>query len=752
MTYMGLTEQEVDKLVSSGYTQDMIDDLEKWCPQISEDAIEQMSYSEIFQMDNLKHLLKNRKTAHFYHFMVQYLTRHFADELSGNKPATETFERDFYENTIQQIVTGNKWTKRYCGKLLDLTIEAFREKNAEYMDNLTGKTRYYASLEYDAGMSWDKDGLKKVLFNTEPPTSKKFLMLAVMLDMPLEVAEMFMKKALLRRTFQLASFDEMAAYFCLKYSIREPKEFYKQLTDLYEAVQADDDSIRAYTGTQDFYLAMKELEDSNSVIWNGNRLGREMDHFMMEYKQNCKNAGNDPLSRSLMKFGDMRDEVAPILRERTSNVCKEDLRYTANIKVRCTQSTLRNKNVTLEYGYVPEKMEWRCTIPEIHRAVNFSSIQTARVKTKLLGMKDTISGCLKFENPLDRQIEAGTIFTADNGCQYKLKTKVTGANTTSVDVICTEETEILEDTTQETGYVPAGHTWRMGGCELTAVNTDAMEIRAREGWAEGYLHVCGSKKDLKICSGTEFWWGSITVQTQQDAVLEEKIKKDEDDRDLAQSREQDRFYGSLYGEAENRLARMRKSTDKEDIQIIQETAELLKLFYPILTKRTLLKHYLSEYRSQSREVRREDMVTMVFVYHCLKGKKKSEDFQKMQDRMTAGKTDERNILAGKMDQVNKTLIRCGYHPLYMANPYDLLISYLLNCAKPLDMYQLLWALFYEKDREMSAARGKVRSARKMVEKLKKDKKDTKTALEQLKAAEDEVEQMKCELGLSEQME
>lgn len=275
---------ELETLTHCGYTEDMLDQLAKWCPIYSKEK-DFATIQELLQQGDLKKLMENLKAAELYLPLMQFLTSHFSKELSGGKTVKKGVISNFCKEVCQEIESHK--TLHHCPqtkRLLALIMEAYKAKGAA-VENETDCV--YSTLFGDS--TWDKYRMKNALFRDEGKCSdSNFLMLIVMLDMPLELAEVFITKFLQRRSFQLWNLEELLAYLCVKESIRNPLAFCRKARDIYEQSPLDENTLN-YQNTRDISFQLQQMmiqleQDGAREIWDGQKIADAFCDFLKEYK------------------------------------------------------------------------------------------------------------------------------------------------------------------------------------------------------------------------------------------------------------------------------------------------------------------------------------------------------------------------------------------------------------------------------------------------------------------------------------
>lgn len=708
---------ELETLTHCGYTEDMLDQLAKWCPFYSEEK-DFTTIQELLQQGNLKKLMENLRTAQLYYPITQFLVYHFQETLYGDKDVPENFVIEYSQTVFDEIEQDTPLPGSKRKRLLELIEEVYKANGAE-VPGSKGK-QIYSTLT--CRTTWKRNAIKDALFSAKDKENKfgssQFLMFAVMFQMPLELAELFLKKFLQRRGFQFWNLEEMIAYLCLKYHITNPLEFNRQVIQLYEHTPLQKE-VRVYQDTRELVNAMEAavlVEDK--MFWDEQRLSETFKEFLREYK--AQTAGKafywskqidkktkrvslvqspTPVyfSKGQQEFNSIRKEIAPWLRDFATDYTQT---YTAQIKVECVDTTYYYKDISKETGYMKKGERWSCAISGIQKAVNVTPIMAKHgKKDNLIGAEGTISGVLYLNLKPGEEISEGTVYTSHNGYDYKTTQRVVNRlskeREMSVPVCCVKKTKIFSNVEKETGFVQCNRPWSTSGKNFVACNKTEMQLCPHKGRATGTIEVFCTDENLEIPKGTLFQCGNVIVRT-KDHVFIEDIIRDVD----CTSKKQDRVYVNLYVNAKKRLESKLLEEGKTKEDFLREYEDLIDIVTPIFNRHWIRKDdHFSKYQKQPSEVRRCDLITIAFVRECLYGTYEDcreflEIYQKRHKYSLRNKMDyiDKDILK----EVNSTLIKCGYSRLYYANRFECLMIYLMTCKNPLEKYQILWAMYAEK--------------------------------------------------------
>ena len=121
---------ELETLTHCGYTEDMLDQLAKWCPFYSEEK-DFTTIQELLQQGNLKKLMENLRTAQLYYPITQFLVYHFQETLYGDKDVPENFVIEYSQTVFDEIEQDTPLPGSKRKRLLELIEEVYKANGAE---------------------------------------------------------------------------------------------------------------------------------------------------------------------------------------------------------------------------------------------------------------------------------------------------------------------------------------------------------------------------------------------------------------------------------------------------------------------------------------------------------------------------------------------------------------------------------------------------------------------------------------------
>ena len=90
-------------------------------------------------------------------------------------------------------------------------------------------------------------------------------------------------------------------------------------------------------------------------------------------------------------------------------------------------------------------------------------------------------------------------------------------------------------------------------------------------------------------------------------------------------------------------------------------------------------------KMQHSEVRRCDIITLVFLNFCM-----DEDFQPIEEQVMEENAEY--VYQDFVLEVNKYLRKCGMMPFYLQNPYECLLAYLIQTDSPAESLRNMWKI------------------------------------------------------------
>ena len=234
--------------------------------------------------------------------------------------------------------------------------------------------------------------------------------------------------------------------------------------------------------------------------------------------------------------------------------------------------------------------------------------------------------------------------------------------------VCLPGTEIPEGTV----FSADGYTYKtLKSCKAYA--SEMIGVRAMEP----------SKKGKKLAETGEVRHmenepeGILSISNSKPVYRKEML--DKDDISIAL------FRDFLYVKDAQRMDKNERNIDSSLFGPWFTETEITDTRFTNIQKQAGEKDPMKRKKMQHSEVRRCDIITLVFLNFCM-----DEDFQPIEEQVVEENAEY--VYQDFVLEVNKYLRKCGMMPFYLQNPYECLLAYLIQTDSPAESLRNMWKI------------------------------------------------------------
>lgn len=640
--------------IKSGYTKEIYDNMVHW---YGENAYGLIELEELTEGKPLEDMLLKLKPLNFYVYIIRYLIDYYYEKLDDicekqnlkknkKKMLLEEAYREIEEETEEKVITK---------RLADLIYEDFKVTCKKGSDILK---------------KWSKSKILQKI-SQKKISSEEFYQLAIGIHMPYQDVEKFLQDVLKKGGVDFWNIEELLYYVCIHYPIENKFQFWEKKRNYYEIAkpekaEEEEENINTKWIGNEIDKLLQKMEQSFTGIFNE----KAFDHFLCNYKYWVTN------SSQYMRTG---VHVFRRLLKEFMEISEEDREMV--FKARKVENNFASGYVTVYYDGNQE-----IVIPE-----------------KTIFLKENKGKTTEYESTQE------IIALPQKSILKSLK------------VICTRETEFHERETDNIGYVPKKTTFQ---CKvpgvLSVINKSMFKAGKRKKGAESKVKISGNV-DIMAKPGTVIEEGTIFTVGETEFIAMEKLKfraevlvpvVGKQESDEAKKDEITKILTSFAGK-ENIIGLsnkkigliVREGTTKGKFcgylyqrksdygDYGKEKGERLgELLENVLEGTEITPTRLNIIESQTDTIITRNELLTIAALHSMGI---SQFYGN--DSGVVSKQKERDYILEQLQdskqKIDEELIKCGFQPLYLANPYDCFIIYIAAAYEPIDVFRDLWGVY-----------------------------------------------------------
>ena len=700
--------------ISSGSTIGMNSKQKNWFSDLSQRDI---SWEELLKMKSaigesstgdlpIEWILSAPKTVPFFRFMVSYLVYSFRDEL---------FDHDFSENDEEDHVIKNyidaiyeelkprKQKRDKTNRLAEFAYQAFIDNGCETNGSFFGRL-------YENAPLWTKDDLYHKLFREEDLPIFDFIPIAFGLNMSLDDVNVFLKKALLRGGLDVGDEYELLAYLTFAIATKNKREYFKSLNMLYHSCLAKDSKkqsdisistaslqeqmqqvISICTGLSPTELhTISELKEFFS-IYKANYLTRAQSErvvskqfweLLKEFKryeaERIAKFKRDAIERvdeqgrgtvvvvakpnkSVFIPGGTLWSTEPVIASpgvepcdpricKSTDACVIDLNEDSLVEV-----VVPVESITPGKGSIAYNQTFSCSLPDLRDA----HISNARGFKPAKDISLPVKGKLKIKCKDGAVIPCGTLFTAE------LSETVSYSYRSTKTVEALRSGEVIVEATAPNTDIAKGELKHLIGDFATKENI----LRFRSKSVTN-----GTKKEDKGATHDI----SSYLYKYNLHILKKFSSERAQDSDILESFDEMKTAAALNTllSGSSLEAKVLTKIRARDRQRLSNSSE-----------QQLDSLGMENGKLVDGAITRKRFLTAAFLA-C--GSKNVDNIFADTDDAKTKALSAQEVLSNSVAEINGNLRKCGFHELYLPNPFDCLIAYLTMCADPIEAYRTLF--------------------------------------------------------------
>lgn len=714
--------------IRSDYTRKYTEALPSWYTQ-EKPQQDLAAWDDLVQERDTRALLERIRPVPFYRYMVRYLTEKFSEEcesqarvhgLSGEGAALRNAFLEKVWAAVEQDAPEKNTIKKFYAELV---MDSFAAHGC------CGRPRMaYGDIEEPRTLL-DITDLRDLIFKQNISDSH-FFMLALGLNMSREDAELFLKKVLLRTGLDYRLPLEAFLSLCLGSDSKQKLSLLRDMLSLCQNKEFAPIPYRSREqGTQMLQsLAEQFVRSAAPEIFLAGTVTEEVCTFIGNYKF-LLSASNQYRRSSAEVFRGIWEELEEVLAEELEDfnkVRKEHIGSYATGSVLVYLKT--GAELTVPEGTL---FEAKGHFLQDGEKQSQALLDTTLISTREVSSKEAASQityelpvCSLFPAPETGapEIRAHTVFTSslpelsgahiENHSKFKVDKTASGGEKYfrgKLYVTCDVGLTIPEGTVFQCDS---------GAFQNTKSASSDLVLDLPVRCLDDNIYI---PKNKVIQTGHPLLREPHVLRLGNDTI---SLPKDQNIRGgricvyLYHKEDRPNFLPTMYGIAPEQ----RQLQEENSRKLLADHARLLEsVLKGTQIRDDRLYHLLNDSLVKPR---RDELLTAIFLLYAAKQQFEGLSLKQWEDRRlraeaalrrqeleeqiqfsaettyeaAEGKVKrdftpvERNLYALIQD-INSTLTMCGFHELYLPNPYDCFLAYLATCESPLDAYQNFWSIY-----------------------------------------------------------
>lgn len=639
--------------VSSGYTKVIDEQRRDWYEKLGEEKLE---WEDLAGAESTNDLLRMLGNVPLYRYLVNYLLSVWEgkdlEEIPFETAVSELTER------VSKAFRANGMPEKKCSEVY---------------------VRSMLSTEWSR--KWD---------SFEKKASARIFELGLGLGLPAQDVEMLLQKAAKRAGFNYYDSEELAVYCALQFCKENHYRCCQALRRDYEKIASDKQAEGEVVFSSTTEVRDQIVEAVEKSVWekgvystkdfSPGTMNPELEQFFAKHKAAAVKTRTAAVvfMELLKKF--IKEHRGSILAfKQTERVAEEyaetvlKVEYDARHEIMLPKGSVfyavkhENKQerhvrfILEEAAALPQREAIEVVIPV--RGIQPYAVCAEKKKTPGYAGKGTEL------NPDENAARAGVLSArTDTTLRYSGNPGEEKYAEGNIRAVCLPGTEIPEGTV----FSADGYTYKtLKSCKAYA--SEMIGVRAMEP----------SKKGKKLAETGEVRYmenepeGILSISNSKPVYRKEMLDKDGISIAL--------FRDFLYVKDAQRMDKNERNIDSSLLGPWFTETEITDTRFTNIQKQAGEKDPMERKKMQHSEVRRCDIITLVFLNFCM-----DEDFQPIEEQVVEENAEY--VYQDFVLEVNKYLRKCGMMPFYLQNPYECLLAYLIQTDSPAESLRNMWKI------------------------------------------------------------